>query len=88
MYIIPFSSLAVFNLLIFLEIRRANDTRATLSSQEKREHNLAVMLLVVVSIFFICNILPLIVNILELFRIHNKPLIQVHVCYPLSQHRS
>ncbi len=48
MYIVPFASLAVLNMLIFLEIRRASARRAMLSNQEKREHNLATMLLVVV----------------------------------------
>ena len=65
MYIVPFSCLAVFNLLIFLEIRRATLQRAMLTSQEKKEHNLATMFLVVVMVFFICNSLSLIVNILE-----------------------
>eukprot|EP00095_Tigriopus_kingsejongensis_P010932 snap_masked-scaffold206_size259025-processed-gene-1.14 protein:Tk10932 transcript:snap_masked-scaffold206_size259025-processed-gene-1.14-mRNA-1 annotation:"fmrfamide receptor" len=77
MYIIPFVSLAVLNLLIFLEIRKANVTRSILSNQEKKEHNLAVMLLVVVFIFFICNILPLILNIIELFHKPNPQVIQV-----------
>ena len=48
MYIVPFASLAILNMLIFLEIRRASARRAMLSNQEKREHNLATMLLVVV----------------------------------------
>ena len=77
MYIVPFVSLAALNLLIFLEIRKANATRSMLSNQEKKEHNLAVMLLVVVVIFFICNILPLMVNIIELFTEPNEQLIQV-----------
>ncbi|TRY67168.1 hypothetical protein TCAL_05489 [Tigriopus californicus] len=77
MYIIPFVSLAVLNLMIFLEIRKANVTRSILSNQEKKEHNLAVMLLVVVFIFFICNILPLILNIIELFHKPNPQVIQV-----------
>jgi len=51
---------------------QANATRALLSSQEKREHNLAVMLLVVVLIFFICNIWALIINVLEHFGTENQ----------------
>ena len=65
MYIVPFSCLAIFNLLIFLAIRRASLQRALLTSQEKKDHNLASMFLVVVMVFFICNSLSLIVNILE-----------------------
>lgn len=57
MYIVPFASLAIFNMLIFLEIRRASARRAMLSNQEKREHNLATMLLVVVMVrcIFYCH---------------------------------
>jgi len=65
MYIIPFSCLAILNLLTFLEIRRASQRRARLSSQEQKEHNLATMFLVVVLVFFICNALPLVNNIME-----------------------
>ena len=65
MYIIPFSCLAIFNVLIFLAIRRASVQRALLTTQEKKDHNLASMFLVVVMVFFICNSLSLIVNILE-----------------------
>ena len=36
MYIIPFSCLAILNLLTFLEIRRASQRRARLSSQEQK----------------------------------------------------
>ena len=65
-YIIPFASLAIFNFLTWLEMRRAVARRAALSTQEQKEHNLATMLLAVVLVFFICNLLPLVVNILEL----------------------
>ena len=36
------------------------------SAQELKEHNLATMLLMVVLVFFICNLLALLVNVLEL----------------------
>lgn len=36
-----------------------------MSANEKKELRLAVMLMIVVVVFLICNILPLIVNILE-----------------------
>ena len=77
MYIIPFATLAIFNLLTWLEMRRAIARRAHLSTQERKEHNLATMLLVVVLVFFTCNLLPLVVNILELFAISDQQLIQV-----------
>ncbi len=50
-------------------MRRALARRAQLSTQEQKEHNLATMLLVVVLVFFICNLLPLVANILELVSI-------------------
>lgn len=77
MYLIPFAALAIFNLLTWLEMRRALARRAALSSQELKEHNLATMLLVVVLVFFICNLLPLVVNIMELVVQINNQLIQV-----------
>ena len=36
------------------------------AAQELKEHNLATMLLMVVLVFFICNLLALLVNVLEL----------------------
>ena len=38
-----------------------------MSVHEKKEVRLAVMLMIVVLVFLICNVLPLIVNILEVF---------------------
>jgi len=67
MYILPFTLLAVLNLLIYMEIRKATAIRNSLSRSQKREIGLAMMLLCVVLVFFLCNILALIVNILEHF---------------------
>lgn len=77
MYLIPFATLAIFNFKTWLEMRRASARRAHLSTQELKEHNLATMLLVVVLVFFICNLLPLVVNIMELFVHTNEQVIQV-----------
>ena len=49
----------------FVQNRRSNARQSTLSHDEKGELRLAVMLMTVVVVFQICNILPLIVNILE-----------------------
>ena len=65
MYIVPFLSLAVFNLLIYFEVRRANSERARLTRLQQKEIGLATMLMVVVFVFFVCNVLALVVNILE-----------------------
>ena len=51
--------------MITIKNRRSNARQSTLSQHEKRELRLAVMLMTVVVVFQICNILPLIVNILE-----------------------
>lgn len=68
MYLVPFLSLAVFNLWIYLEVRRANSERARLTRLQQKEIGLATMLMVVVFVFFVCNVLALVVNILEVRR--------------------
>jgi hypothetical protein len=66
MFFIPFSCLAIFNLLIFRQVKIANSERSRMSRQEQKEIGLATMLMVVVIVFFLCNVLALVVNILEL----------------------
>ena len=65
MFFIPFSCLAIFNLLIYRQVRIANSERSRMSRQEQKEIGLATMLMVVVIVFFLCNVLALVVNILE-----------------------
>lgn len=77
MYVIPFGGLSVLNLLMFLDVRRSNDRNVTLSSSQKKEMKLAVMLMIVVLVFLICNVLPFIVNIMELFAFSYKPLTEI-----------
>ena len=48
-----------------------------LSSSQKKEMKLAVMLMIVVLVFLICNVLSLVVNILEVFEISYKPLTEI-----------
>ena len=67
MFILPFLALTVFNLLIYVQVRRANKERQRLTSTQKREIGLAVMILCVVVVFFICNTLAMVINILEMF---------------------
>lgn len=50
-----------------LQIRRANAERQRLSRLQKKEIGLATMLLCVVVVFFICNILALVANVMEAF---------------------
>ena len=80
MYILPFTLLAIFNILIYMEIRKATKKRTRLTRlifssisicvillfrSQRKEIGLAMMLFCVVAIFFICHILALVVNILE-----------------------
>jgi len=78
LYLVPFTLLAVFNILIFREVRRANKVRAQLSRNQKREIGLAIMLFCVVIVFFFCNFLALVVNILEHFGKMFHPLTQTN----------
>jgi hypothetical protein len=52
-----------------LKVRRANSERARLTRLQKKEIGLATMLMVVVFVFFVCNVLALVVNILEVMKI-------------------
>lgn len=58
-----------------LQVRRANKERQRLSRLQKKEIGLATMLLCVVVVFFLCNILALVNNVLEAF--YGSPLDQV-----------
>ena len=53
----------------YLKVRRANSERARLTRLQKKEIGLATMLMVVVFVFFVCNVLALVVNILEVMSI-------------------
>ncbi len=70
MYIVPFTSLAAFNLLIYREVKRANKERARLTRLQQKEIGLATMLMVVVFVFFVCNLLALVSNVLEVIGIN------------------
>ena len=69
MYIVPFTCLALFNLRIYIQIRRANMERAKLSRLQKREIGMATMLICVVIVFFACNVLALVANVLEVIKV-------------------
>ncbi|XP_072383943.1 FMRFamide receptor [Diabrotica undecimpunctata] len=69
MYLVPFVALAVLNACIYRQVLRANKERQRLSRNQKREIGLATMLLGVVVVFFICNLLPLVINIIETFQV-------------------
>ena len=65
----PFTSLALLNLRIYVQIRQSTAERAKLTRHEQREIGMATMLLCVVIVFFVCNGLALVVNLLELMSI-------------------
>lgn len=50
-----------------MQVRRANRERQRLSRLQRKEIGLATMLLCVVVVFFLCNILALVNNLLECF---------------------
>uniref|UniRef100_A0A336L365 CSON002596 protein n=1 Tax=Culicoides sonorensis TaxID=179676 RepID=A0A336L365_CULSO len=66
-FFLPFTTLAFFNIMIYRQIRKANKERLRISRSEKREISLAMMLICVVIVFLLCNILALLLNILEAF---------------------
>lgn len=66
-YFIPFLSITYFNSMIYRQVRKANRERQRLSRTEKREIGLATMLFCVVIVFLCCNVLALLINIIEAF---------------------
>lgn len=77
MYFIPFLVLTILNIYIWRTVRRANRERQILSRKQEGEFSLAIMLLCVVTVFLMCNILALIVNIIEYFDIFFSALVRV-----------
>ncbi|XP_063708195.1 FMRFamide receptor [Culicoides brevitarsis] len=65
--VIPFTTLSFFNIMIYRQIRKANKERLRISRSEKREISLAMMLICVVIVFLVCNILALVLNMIEAF---------------------
>ncbi|XP_066151033.1 FMRFamide receptor [Euwallacea fornicatus] len=70
MYLVPFWSLAILNIAIYRQVQSANRERQRLSRLQQRDIGLASMLMRVVVVFFICNLLPMVINIVETFDIH------------------
>ncbi|KAK0081602.1 hypothetical protein PV325_011873 [Microctonus aethiopoides] len=68
-YAFPFVALVVFNVAIYRRVRKANRDLQQLSRHQRREINLATMLLCVVIVFIVCNVLPLASNVFEKFQV-------------------
>ncbi|CAO1411623.1 unnamed protein product [Diamesa serratosioi] len=62
---IPFISITIINTLIYLKVRKINRHRQQMNWMEIRELKLATILFAIVIVFLCCNILPLILNIVE-----------------------
>ncbi|ODM99157.1 FMRFamide receptor [Orchesella cincta] len=65
MFILPFVTLTVLNLCIFIGIRKLVKNGAVLTSTQKRDTSFAIMLIGVVLVFLICNVDYLILDILD-----------------------
>eukprot|EP00095_Tigriopus_kingsejongensis_P002753 snap_masked-scaffold138_size318692-processed-gene-2.1 protein:Tk02753 transcript:snap_masked-scaffold138_size318692-processed-gene-2.1-mRNA-1 annotation:"hypothetical protein CAPTEDRAFT_228436" len=65
MYIIPFVILFVLNVKIALEIRSARRKRSQMTTAQEVEQSLALMLLVIVCTFMLCNAPAMVSNIIE-----------------------
>lgn len=67
LFFIPFIFIAFLNLMIYRQVQLSNQERQKLRRTEKKEIGLTWMLLLIVIVFFCCNILALIANFLESF---------------------
>ncbi len=63
--VIPFFALIVLNSCIFRTINRATRLHNTISSHQRRDHKVAMMLITIVVVFVICHSIRSIVNIYE-----------------------
>lgn len=59
----------IFQVIFLFQVLKANKERERLSRHQKREIGLATMLLGIVAVFFVCNLLPLVINIIETFNV-------------------
>ena len=49
--------------------------------EENEQQNLAIMLMVVVSVFVICNILAMVINLLDVFGVNAGQLVVVRAAF-------
>ncbi|XP_060526784.1 FMRFamide receptor [Cylas formicarius] len=84
MYLLPFISLAVLNGAIYRQVLKANRERQRLSRLQQREIGLATMLMCVVAVFFVCNLLPMVINIVETFKIPTEDVFDITMMINLS----
>ncbi|UYV71590.1 GPRNNA1 [Cordylochernes scorpioides] len=77
MYFVPFALLFALNALIWRTVQSATRSRNRLTCSQRHEIGLALMLFCVVVIFFVCNLLGMVANILEHFQVYWKELVDV-----------
>eukprot|EP00095_Tigriopus_kingsejongensis_P002754 snap_masked-scaffold138_size318692-processed-gene-2.2 protein:Tk02754 transcript:snap_masked-scaffold138_size318692-processed-gene-2.2-mRNA-1 annotation:"fmrfamide receptor" len=77
MYVIPFAILFVLNAKIALEIRSARQKRSQMTIAQQAEEGLAIMLLVIVCTFMLCNAPAMVSNIMEALAYQAVKLTQV-----------
>ena len=63
MFLMPFSSLTVLNILLIRAVNKARATRHSISSSSTKDTNLTVMLIVVINVFLGCQFPALVDNI-------------------------
>lgn len=68
LFLIPFGSIAVLNMLILRAVRKSNMRRKELSSSQRKENGVTEMLLVIVLVFFCCNIFGVVINYIKMFQ--------------------
>lgn len=64
-FLIPFLVLLIFQSLIISAIQKARQNRLQLSRQQWSEHRTALMMVVIMCSFLVCNLLALILNAME-----------------------
>ncbi|XP_059093766.1 FMRFamide receptor-like isoform X2 [Tigriopus californicus] len=77
MYVVPFSFLFVLNSKIAWEIRSARKKRSQMTIAQQAEEGLAIMLLVIVCTFMLCNAPAMVSNIMEALQFQAVKLTQV-----------
>ncbi len=66
---IPFLILIVLNLLIYRTIAQATRLHNAISSNQRRDHSVAMMLIVIVVVFIFCHSIRIFINIYECLQI-------------------
>lgn len=69
LFVVPFGFLSVLNSMVIIGLNQAQANRRELSSQQNSEHKTALMMVIVMLIFLLCNFLALILNAIETLKV-------------------